>query len=147
MLRLTYNQFLTRIKTSNITTDFISFRYKSMNETIGLTWIIGGQYSDKDPREIEIEPELEDLDKILENLCPDISILKYKRLIRENLKRDTHKDYGYYGDWTEFGVKFIELKNIFNWLVFENLIEEIKDEIKEENATPTKKSKNTSKSK
>lgn len=86
-------------------------------------WLIGGQtggscwaetnehYSLK----AEPEPEFEELDKVLEALCPNISFLQYKNLnkiitISERNQND------YYGNYSSYAIKEIKLFNLYEFL-------------------------------
>ena len=85
-------------------------------------WITGGDWGgncwgeptnyrpDPDP-----EPEFTDLDKILETVAPTITFLQYKKLM-EKVKYDNIREYEYYGNYTDWGVKEILVEDIWKFL-------------------------------
>lgn len=64
------------------------------------------------------EPEFEDLDLLLEAICPDVSFLNYKKLMKESLmETGSETEYEYYGNSTTYSYKQIELKKLYDALV------------------------------
>ncbi len=59
--------------------------------------------------------EWEVLDVILEELKPDITLLQYRRLL-ELVKSNETTDWGYYGNSTNYTIKFIILKELDEFL-------------------------------
>lgn len=69
------------------------------------------------PTEGSPEPEFLDLDKILESLCPNISFLQYKKLMKSlNIDESTWTDDEYYGNCTHMSSKCINLNDLYNAL-------------------------------
>jgi hypothetical protein len=58
------------------------------------------------------EPDFVDLDKILENLCPTITFLQYKRLIADIIRCDERVENEYYGNYTNYGIKMVRLGDL-----------------------------------
>ena len=55
------------------------------------------------------------LDKVLKALKPDVSYLDFKNI--ESLKKsNSETDYGYYGDYTEDTIEWIELQDLIDTL-------------------------------
>lgn len=70
----------------------------------------------------EIEPDFIELDNILEICCENISILKYKKLLRELVSINVTYGNGVGIDYV--ATKSIVLEELFNWLTKENLIKD-----------------------
>ncbi len=69
----------------------------------------------------EIEPEFVILNEILEKFCPNITILRYKKLLNDLVKGEVYCDFG-----ELHAKKVINLKALFEWLVkyeYLNLLE------------------------
>jgi hypothetical protein len=60
------------------------------------------------------------LDKVLAILKPDITFSEYKE-IEGLLDSNTKTDYGYYGDYTEDTIEWIELTNLYEVLGYGNI--------------------------
>lgn len=86
-------------------------------------WITGGDWggncwSDErtgygpDP---EQEPEFTELDVILEKIAPSISFIQYK-LLMSKVVYDSHTEYEYYGNHTQYGIKEINIDDVWNFL-------------------------------
>lgn len=87
-------------------------------------WLTGGAWGgncwdDSDPSsygpEPDPEPELEQLDTILEKVAPTIGFLQYKTLMQK-VKRDARTEYEYYGNHTSYGIKEILVEDIWEFL-------------------------------
>ncbi len=62
------------------------------------------------------EPDFVVLTKVLEKVCPTLSFSHYKKI--ENLITSNYEtDYEYYGNYTDYQIKFIPLSEIYNCLV------------------------------
>jgi|SRR5690349_4354210 len=91
-----------------------------------IDWTIGGmtggscwddgETDNHRPVSADPEPELEELDKLLEVFCPTITFMQYKRLSQALIKRDTYTDYEYYGNYYEKAVKFVVLSDLEQYL-------------------------------
>ncbi len=61
--------------------------------------------------------ELTELDKIIDNLCPNISYMKFRK-INEIVQTTTKNGGGdYYGNYYDYTVKYIILKDLYQKLV------------------------------
>ncbi len=95
---------------------------------ISVDWTIGGITggdcwgSDADiPRTADPEPEFEDLDKILAEVCPNISFLQYKRLCQAVIKTKEETENCYYGNYYEKRIKSFSIADLEEYLKDNNL--------------------------
>ena len=83
-------------------------------------------YSSGDP-----EPDWEDLDRILEHFCPNITHLKYKGIMRQSTT-DDYEQNEYYGNSTNYAMRVLKLKDLWAHMnekkLFENDPERDEDE-------------------
>lgn len=102
----------------------IEIRWETGGARGGDCW--GGtaeSYSCSDP-----EPDFEELDKVLENVCPAITFLQYRKVASKVIEEDTDARREYYGNHTEYGVKRVVLRDLYDALVGFNIISGEKDE-------------------
>lgn len=64
----------------------------------------------------ESEPEFTSLDNILNEICPNITYLQYKKLIAEVIKEDGYTECEYYGNSTNHSYKTILIKDLYEAL-------------------------------
>ena len=86
--------------------------------TCGNCWASGGHYgknADKEPTSLL-------LDQLIEAVSPSISFLKYKNLIQTLEKLDEFTDDEYYGNSTNYGVKYIIVQELYDYLKEKELI-------------------------
>lgn len=71
----------------------------------------------------ESEPELLILDRILEKACPNIPLMKYRKLEKEEglIKYEDYSTGGYYGNYYEKRKKTLNLDVLYKFLVENNL--------------------------
>jgi hypothetical protein len=88
-----------------------------------IKWCIGGMsggncWDDTTPYPTsgDDEPEFLLLDKLLENVAPAITMLQYKA-IKRLIELTHNSEYEYYGNSTDYAIKTISLKSIYNNLV------------------------------
>ena len=62
------------------------------------------------------EPEFADLDKILNELCPKLPFSEYKSLLVDCVERDSRTSDGYYGNYTDYSIKRLDLDKLYNLL-------------------------------
>ena len=62
------------------------------------------------------EPEFTQLDNLLEVVWPDITHLKYKKLVSELVTEHEHGSNEYYGNNTRYSEKRIDLGDLYEWL-------------------------------
>lgn len=130
---MTFKDFLEKIN------DIASYNYKKKktggynnipHNSISITWSLGGQsggscWSSGDTHYTipgETEPEFNQLDEILDIVCPTITFLKYKQLNRECVKVVEHTSSDYYGNYTNYASKYITLDDLYSYLKKEKLI-------------------------
>jgi hypothetical protein len=71
----------------------------------------------------ESEPEFTDLDNILNEICPNITYLQYKKLISKVIKEeDSYTQIEYYGNSTIYSYKTILLKDLYDALKELNIL-------------------------
>lgn len=84
----------------------------------GSCW--GGEnhaYSTGDP-----EPEWEDLNRILEHFCPNITFIRYKGIMRKSTTDDWSRN-EYYGNSTNYAMRILKLKDLWQHMVDNKLFE------------------------
>ena len=136
---MTYDEFIKKIKEMEDVYiqkhfdefDFIGKKRSNGKDCLKIEWCIGGQsggscYDTDDhvyhPIDPDTEPEFNDIDKILEVLAPDISFIQYKSIVRDVLKQNTKKQNDYYGNHSNYAVKYILLEELFEALQKRDLI-------------------------
>ena len=62
------------------------------------------------------EPEFDALDTILEKLYPEITFMIYKRMAQDLIKTSEYTDNEYYGNYYEYTVKYVDLKDLYKFL-------------------------------
>lgn len=134
-----YEQFKKKYKGENIYSDFsYSSWSSSRNATVisecghVLKWRIGGvgggscwDTGDTDPHYAisgEPEPEFHLLDEILEEACPQISFIQYKRICSQVIKTNEYTENEYYGNYTDYAVKWFDLRELYDALVERDLL-------------------------
>ena len=70
----------------------------------------------------EPEPEFVEFDKLLESICPDITFLQYKRICSECIKTDSRTENEYYGNSNIYGVKTVNLRELYDVLCSKNIL-------------------------
>jgi hypothetical protein len=78
----------------------------------GNCWGDDGHYA----AEGESEPEFTDLDNILNEICPNITYLQYKKLISKVIKEDSYTQHEYYGNSSNYSYKTVLLKDLYDAL-------------------------------
>lgn len=90
-------------------------------------WVVGGQSGGSCWDEGESthyalstddEPELEVFDEILEMAIPDLTFREYRAVMKQDVityRRDSQNEY--YGNWTEYMVRTIDLDKLWRALV------------------------------
>lgn len=83
-------------------------------------WNIGGQSggscwgTDHHATSGEPEPDFVELDTILVEVCPEISYLEYKKLMRElKLVEASDRDNDYYGNYDDYAIKAIQIVDLY----------------------------------
>lgn len=101
-----------------------SLKEINLDDCIIVKWSTGGVsggncWSGSDnlySTEGEPEPEFRDLDVILENVCPKITYLEYKRLMNGLADFISWTENEYYGNSTSYGCKKITLRKLWEKL-------------------------------
>ena len=95
---------------------------KIKSPVIYMRWETGGvsggscwDSSDPQPYEISETPEFEALDITIKELAPNISYLMYRK-IEKLIKDSTITEWEYYGNCTDFGIKYIVLDDLLRLL-------------------------------
>lgn len=119
---MTYEEFLFHLK-ENLISPWDSWRisFHDKKDQIGVSWSLGGTHGNCYDSELssvsgDVEPDLTDLDLILEYYCPNISFLQYKTMYSKLLHRGTDSSGDYYGGSITYGYKYINLEELFEWL-------------------------------
>jgi hypothetical protein len=74
----------------------------------------------------EPEPEFQELDEILEAVCPHITFLQYKRVCQEVIvfeeNAQGHGGSDYYGNYRTYSSKTVNLRKLYDTLVEKELL-------------------------
>lgn len=138
---MTYEQFLGKLISINVhyeepTLDKYNYHRKNSRGERGpaqiqVQWRTGGQSGGSCwdvgehhhyPIEGDPEPEFEDLEKILDNFCPNMGRNDYKQLCGKLIERSTECEGEYYGNYTNYGIKTVKCRELFEYLVQKELI-------------------------
>lgn len=76
-------------------------------------------YTNNDPI-----PELELLDKVLEEIYPQLSFLQYRALTSKLMKCDGYSVDEYYGNSTDYQFKCVDVRELYDYLVEKNFIKD-----------------------
>jgi hypothetical protein len=109
-------------KTKSKGEDQISVSWTTGGVTGGSCWDTGDEPDRHRPVRGEQEPEFEALDLILGHFCPAIGFLQYKNLCAGIIKTDSQTQNDYYGNYTEVGIKFCVIKDLYTELCARELI-------------------------
>lgn len=94
-------------------------------------WRIGGQgggscwdegESRHHPLTAEPEAKLDAMDDLLMRVCPNLPFLVYRKLENTLIHTREHTSNDYYGNYTEYSTKFINLAELYDFLVESNVI-------------------------
>lgn len=99
-------------------------------ETIDADWVTGGQtgascYGSDDIYALDGETprELDEFDKIIEIVAPEIPFIKYKNLCHEVLHTHTYCDSSdYYGNYYNHATKYVTMPELYQALKDRNLL-------------------------
>lgn len=97
--------------------------YESRDRVI--RWTTGGMSGgscwgdEPSPIEAEPEPDIEFLDKLLEEFCPEITFIQYRKMMRlDGLVVVTEgSDYEYYGNYSRYSEKTVNLGILYDAIV------------------------------
>ena len=95
----------------HIKTPVIYQRYETGGVSGGSCW----EDSDPQPYSVDERPPFKVLDLVLRKICPDISYLKYRE-IEGLIHTNSESEYEYYGNSTDWEVKYIILEDLYKLL-------------------------------
>lgn len=103
--------------------------WKKQDEMRSEEWCLGGTWGncwgDGGNIGAEAQPsEFTEFDNLLTEICPNISMLQYKKLYRETVTVEERGESDYYGGYCSYGYYACDLKKLYSMLVEMNLIEE-----------------------
>lgn len=93
-------------------------------------WTTGGQsggncWDDSDESHYSVEgdkePDFDELDRLIEGLCPNISFIQYKNLVKTVVEKRTWTDNEYYGNYYYRAEKSVNLHTLGQYLIEKNL--------------------------
>ena len=97
------------------------------------SWVTGGRcggscWDDGEedhhrPRSSDTEEPFTSLDNLLLKFCPNLSFIHYKKISEKLIQRYQHSDNEYYGNYTDYEFKYIQVKDLYNYLKDNNLFE------------------------
>jgi len=126
---MTYKEFIKQVKQMDGVC--VETRGKDKKHSCSIEWRIGKQTGGScwDEGEShyhtisgEPEPEFDELDTILEYFCSQITFLQYKRICHQIIKTDEGRYDDYYGNYTDYTVKYFYLEDLYNLLCQKELI-------------------------
>ena len=85
----------------------------------------GSCWDSSDPHEYinnEEMPEFVAFDEVLNIVYPDISHLQYNVIWSEFVKEIDYRDCEYYGNYTDYEIKYVSLCDLYNYLIEHNLL-------------------------
>ena len=92
-------------------------------------WITGGERGNScwgsNPEHFTCESvptEFVALDDLLIVTAPTISLLSYRKMARELIKSYDRREREYYGNYTDYSSKTIDLEELYTWLEYRNLL-------------------------
>jgi hypothetical protein len=97
---------------------------------IYIQWCVGGICGNScwertpEPREVEPEPEFEELYTLLEAFCPQITFLQTRSLLKTQVLTTTSNYDDYYGNESRYVKKTVDLKKLYQYLQEHNLLRE-----------------------
>jgi len=126
---LSYEEFIETIKSLRISSELKGYGYDyTRKNTIGAIWQSGGRgggscwgSASDIPLEGQRESDFSDLELIIKHITPNLSYLQFIKL-REFIKYDSFTINEYYGNYTIYSFKYIELLDLYNWFVKMKLI-------------------------
>ena len=63
------------------------------------------------------EPDFDDLDKVIETILPDISYMKYRKLVSGIIQYSERSENEYYGNTSEYKIKRVRLGDLYKRMV------------------------------
>lgn len=63
------------------------------------------------------EPDMNLLDNLLEEVCPNLGVKQYRMLLSQVVQITDRSDYEYYGNYTDYGIKTIMFRDVYDSLV------------------------------
>ncbi len=94
------------------------------SEKYSVSWVTGGMgggncWGDSANYEVEAEPEpdLRDIDQLLETVCENLTLVKYRKVMAAVVKWDSHTDSEYYGNYTTYGSITVNYRDLYDQLV------------------------------
>ena len=85
----------------------------------------GSCWDSSDPQEYinnEKMPEFVAVDEVLNKVCPDISHLQYNAIWSEFVKEIDYTDREYYGNRTDYEIKYVSLCDLYAYLIDHDLL-------------------------
>lgn len=130
---MTLQEFKELIRNLGIYMDFsLDGDYHNKSDLIGIKWSTGGvsggscwDEGNRDPHyptSGEPQPNFNSLDLILEVVCPKITYLEHKKLLRNVMITKNYCDNDYYGNYTNYSQIYVEVDNLHKYLVENDLL-------------------------
>lgn len=84
----------------------------------------GNCWGDKPSYAVDADPvpDMDLLDEFLEEVCPNLSFMSYKRILRNVVEQDSRTSYEYYGNYTNYGIKKVYFLKLYDALKSEGLL-------------------------
>ena len=62
-------------------------------------------------------PEMTGIDELFAEICPNITFLEYKRVMKDLVESDSRTEYEYYGNHTNYGIRRVNYRQLYDRLV------------------------------
>lgn len=100
------------------TADHYEVKWCTGGATGGSCWGDSAERFDSD----EAEPDLELLDQLFDSVCDRLTIKQYKKLLSQVVERSSDSDCEYYGNYTDYGIKRVNFRKLYEALVHMEVI-------------------------
>lgn len=94
----------------------LEVRWKTGGLSGGSCWDTGDEDTRYYSEEGDPEVEFDELDEILERVCPDISYLKFRKL-EKLIEHDSATENEYYGNYSIYSIKRLVVEKLWDFLV------------------------------
>lgn len=114
-----YKEFLSKFDKYTVELGYLQIQWVTGGMTGGSCW----EDSEADTAiNSDPEPEFTELDEVLEKICPQITFMQYKRINKKVTEISSDTSYEYYGNYTNYTRKTVQLRKLYDTLCSEGLL-------------------------